>query len=223
MSISGIARDCGVARTTVQGYLDILEDTLLAVRLPAFQPRLRVRERRHPKLYWVDPGLVRAVKKLRGPIAPEERGALLEGWILHLPAGARRGERAVSTSCATGRPIRRTAPRSTSCSAGEASWRRSRSSRSRGITTGMLPGVARHRGAPGTGAARAGLRRRAVFPDRGRDRRLVHRPAATGARRQYPVALASIGETPFVASRRKLHLGALPVVEEGMVFVFAIG
>ena len=84
VNISGIARDCGVARTTVQGYLDILEDTLLAIRLPAFQPRLRVRERRHPKLYWVDPGLVRAVKKLHGPIAPEERGALLEGWILHL-------------------------------------------------------------------------------------------------------------------------------------------
>ena len=84
VSISGIARDCGVARTTVQGYLDILEDTLLAFRLPAFQPKLRVRERHHPKLYWVDPGLVRAVKKLHGPIAPEERGALLEGWVLHL-------------------------------------------------------------------------------------------------------------------------------------------
>ena len=84
VNISGIARDCGVARTTVQGYLDILEDTLLAFRLPAFQPRLRARERGHPKLYWVDPGLVRAVKRLHGPIAPEERGALLEGWVLHL-------------------------------------------------------------------------------------------------------------------------------------------
>ena len=93
VNISGIARDCGVARTTVQGYLDILEDTLLAFRLPAFQPRLRVRERRHPKLYWVDPGLVRAVKKLHGPIAPEERGALLEGWVLHLlRAHAEEGE-----------------------------------------------------------------------------------------------------------------------------------
>ena len=84
VNVSGLARDCGVARSTVQGYLDILEDTLLAFRLPAFEARLRVRERRHPKLYWVDPGLVRAVKRLRGPIAPEERGALLEGWVLHL-------------------------------------------------------------------------------------------------------------------------------------------
>ena len=84
VNVSGIARDCGVARTTVQGYLDILEDTLLVYRLPAFEAKLRVRERRHPKLYWVDPGLVRAVKRLRGTIAPEERGALLEGWVLHL-------------------------------------------------------------------------------------------------------------------------------------------
>ena len=34
VNVAGIARDAGVARTTVQGYLDILEDTLLAYRLP---------------------------------------------------------------------------------------------------------------------------------------------------------------------------------------------
>ncbi len=84
VNVSGLARDCGVSRTTVQGYLDILEDTLLAYRLPAFEAKLRVRERRHPKLYWVDSGLVRATKRLYGPVAPEERGALLEGWVLHL-------------------------------------------------------------------------------------------------------------------------------------------
>ncbi len=84
VNVSGIARDCGVSRTTVQGYVDILEDTLLAFRLPAFEAKLRVRERRHPKLYWVDPGLVRATKRLFGAVAPEERGALAEGWVLHL-------------------------------------------------------------------------------------------------------------------------------------------
>ena len=47
VNTAGLARDCGVARTSVQGYLDILEDALLDVRLPAFQPRLRVRERRY--------------------------------------------------------------------------------------------------------------------------------------------------------------------------------
>ncbi len=84
INVSAIARDSGVARTTVAGYLEILEETLLASRLPAFEARLRVRERKHPKLYWIDPGLVRAVKKQLGPLAIEERGPLLEGWIYSL-------------------------------------------------------------------------------------------------------------------------------------------
>jgi len=84
VNVSGIARDAGTARTTVSGYLEILEDTLLAFRLPAFESRLRTRERKHPKLYWIDPGIVRAVKKQLGPLTAEEKGPLLEGWILTL-------------------------------------------------------------------------------------------------------------------------------------------
>lgn len=81
VNVSSIARDAGAARTTIAGYLDILEDTLVAWRLRAFEAKLRVRERKHPKLYWVDPGLVRAVKRQLGPVGAEERGALLEGWV----------------------------------------------------------------------------------------------------------------------------------------------
>jgi len=82
INVAGLARDAATARTTVEGYLDILQDTLLATLLPAFEPRLRVRERRHPKLFWVDPGLVRAAKHQLGPVVAEERGPLLEGWVL---------------------------------------------------------------------------------------------------------------------------------------------
>jgi len=81
VNLAGIARDAGVARTTIAGYLGILEDTMLAFTLPAFEARLRVRERRHPKLYWADPGLPRAMKRQLGPVAAEERGHLFEGWI----------------------------------------------------------------------------------------------------------------------------------------------
>jgi uncharacterized protein len=81
LNISALARDAGVSRMTVSGYLDILADTLLAFRLPAYEGKLRVRERRHPKLYWIDPGLVRAVKKQLSPLAAEERGSLLEGLV----------------------------------------------------------------------------------------------------------------------------------------------
>jgi len=84
INLAGLARDAGTARTTVEGYTEILQDTLLATLLPAFEPRLRVRERRHPKLYWIDPGLVRAAKRQLGPVGAEERGALFEGWILTL-------------------------------------------------------------------------------------------------------------------------------------------
>lgn len=84
VNVSGLARDVGVARPTVAGYLEVLEDTLLVTRLEAFQAKLRVRERRRPKLYWVDPGLARAAKRQLGPVASEERGALLEGWVYGL-------------------------------------------------------------------------------------------------------------------------------------------
>ena len=84
VNAASIARDAGISRATVNGYLEILEDTLLAVQLPAFEARLRVRERRRPKLYWADAGLVRAVKRQLGPVAAEGRGALLEGWVLGL-------------------------------------------------------------------------------------------------------------------------------------------
>ena len=81
VNVAGIARDAGVARTTVDGYLDILVDTLLAYRLPAYQTRTRVRERRQPKLYWIDPGVVRAVKRQLGEVTAEERGPLFESWV----------------------------------------------------------------------------------------------------------------------------------------------
>lgn len=80
LSVAGLARDAGVARTTVAGYLDILADTYLAWLLPAYEAKLRVKERRHPKLYWVDSGVMRAVRRELHPPGELERGALLEGW-----------------------------------------------------------------------------------------------------------------------------------------------
>ena len=81
INISSTARDAGVSRTTVSGFIDILEDTLLLNKLPAYEARLRVRERKHPKIYWIDSGIVRAAKKQLGPLAIEEKGSLFEGYI----------------------------------------------------------------------------------------------------------------------------------------------
>jgi predicted AAA+ superfamily ATPase len=84
INVTNIAREAAVARTTVTGYLDILEETLLCFRLPAYDAKLRVRERKLPKWYWCDPGIVRAMKRATGMPAPEERGALFEGMVAQL-------------------------------------------------------------------------------------------------------------------------------------------
>lgn len=84
LNVASLGRDAEASRTTVSGYVQILEDTLVAFRLPAFQSRLRVREERHPKLYWVDAGIVRALKRRLGEVAREEQGSLFEGWVANL-------------------------------------------------------------------------------------------------------------------------------------------
>jgi uncharacterized protein len=81
LNVSGLARDAGVSRSTIEGYLSILEDTLLTYRLPAFEGKLRVKERSHPKLYWIDSGVMRAAKRSLHPPHLEESGILFEGFI----------------------------------------------------------------------------------------------------------------------------------------------
>ena len=83
-NVSALSRDAGVARPTVQGYFDVLTDTLLAAWLPAWRPRAKVKEVAHPKLYFFDAGIVRALAgRLREPLSDAERGPLLETLILH--------------------------------------------------------------------------------------------------------------------------------------------
>ncbi len=84
LNISNVARDAEISRPTANGFFEILEDTLLAHRLPAFESQLRVREKKHPKFYWMDPGLVRAVKKEFFPPTQEEIGPLFEGFVYML-------------------------------------------------------------------------------------------------------------------------------------------
>jgi predicted AAA+ superfamily ATPase len=81
LNATSLARDAGVARSTVLSYLDILEDTLLAFRLPAYEGKLRVKEKTHPKLYWVDSGIARAARRRFGTLHEDERGPLFEGFI----------------------------------------------------------------------------------------------------------------------------------------------
>ncbi len=84
VNVSGIARDAGVARPTVQRYFDTLVGTLIGVWLPAWRRRHKVKEIAHPKFYFFDTGVVRSIlQKLRDPIESAERGPLLETLVLH--------------------------------------------------------------------------------------------------------------------------------------------
>lgn len=83
-NVSSIARDAAVARPTVQGYLDVLTDTLIGCWLPAWRRRAKVKEVASPKFYLFDPGVARALAgRLREPLEAVERGFLLETWMLH--------------------------------------------------------------------------------------------------------------------------------------------
>ncbi|MGH7288196.1 MAG: ATP-binding protein [Myxococcota bacterium] len=84
VNVSSISRDAAVARPTVQGYFEILVDTLIGSWLPAWRPRAKIKEVAHPKFYFFDTGAVRALaRRLREPVGDEERGRLLETYVLH--------------------------------------------------------------------------------------------------------------------------------------------
>ena len=84
VNVTGISRDAGVARTTVQRYFSVLVDTLVGAWLPAWNPRLKVKEVSKPKFYFFDAGVVRALcGLLRDRPERAERGSLLETLVFH--------------------------------------------------------------------------------------------------------------------------------------------
>lgn len=53
-----IAQDCGVSANTVGAYFDILEDTLIGFRLPAYTKTMKRRLVQAPRFYYFDVGIV---------------------------------------------------------------------------------------------------------------------------------------------------------------------
>jgi len=72
LNISEVARDCGAGRKLVEQYFYILDDLLLAHRLPVFTKRAKRRMVSHPKFYFFDAGVYRTIRP-KGPLdRPEE-------------------------------------------------------------------------------------------------------------------------------------------------------
>lgn len=83
LNVSAVARECRVERKVVENYFGILNDLLIAYRVPAFLRRSRRRQTAHDKFYFFDVGVYRTLRP-RGPLdMPEEiEGAALETLFL---------------------------------------------------------------------------------------------------------------------------------------------
>ena len=90
LNVSNVARDCEVERKVVEGYIEILEDILLAWRLPIFTKRAKRKLSAHPKFYLFDTGVFQTLRA-KGPLDRHEEieGQALEGLVGQQPAFAR--------------------------------------------------------------------------------------------------------------------------------------
>ena len=92
LNVQALCRDAGLGYETTRRYIDVLEDTLVVFRVPAWSGSSRASLVRHPRLFFFDIGVRNAL--LRRPLdtpLPDERGLLLEHLVaceLHRRVGA---------------------------------------------------------------------------------------------------------------------------------------
>jgi len=72
LNISSVARECSIERKVVENYFTILEDLLIAYRLPIFSKRAKRRLVAHPKFYFFDIGVYRTLRPMGSLDIPEE-------------------------------------------------------------------------------------------------------------------------------------------------------
>lgn len=72
LNTSAVARESAIERKVVENYFSILEDLLIGYKLPPFTKRAKRRLVAHPKFYFFDTGIYRAIRPM-GPLdMPEE-------------------------------------------------------------------------------------------------------------------------------------------------------
>lgn len=75
LNMAAVARETGINQRVVQDYFDILDDLLIAYRLPVFTRRAKRRLVAHPKFYFFDAGVYRSIR----PCGPMDSAAELDG------------------------------------------------------------------------------------------------------------------------------------------------
>jgi predicted AAA+ superfamily ATPase len=79
LNISAVARECAIHQKVAENYFSILDDLLIAQRLPVFAKKAKRRLASHAKFFFFDIGVYRTLRP-KGPLdSPEEiEGAALE-------------------------------------------------------------------------------------------------------------------------------------------------
>lgn len=78
MNMTNIARESMVGRGTVVSYFRILQELLIGYFVPVFTKRVKRRLVAHPKFYFFDPGVYRAIR----PAGPYDTGREVSGVAL---------------------------------------------------------------------------------------------------------------------------------------------
>ena len=76
LNISNVAREAEIERTTVIGYFTILQDLLIGYLIPPFTKRAKRRLVSHPKFYFFDVGVYRAIRPMGPYDTPQEIGGI---------------------------------------------------------------------------------------------------------------------------------------------------
>jgi uncharacterized protein len=83
VNTSAIGRECRLAQKTVEGYYEILDDTLIGFRLEPWHKSLRKRLSTHPRFYLFDTGVTNALnRRLTAGLDPMSKGKLFEQFII---------------------------------------------------------------------------------------------------------------------------------------------
>lgn len=83
LNFNSLAKESGLPHRTVQSYFEVLEDTLIAIRLPAWRQSPSKRLVSHPKVYLFDNGVTNALcGRLTTELEPALRGRLFEQFMV---------------------------------------------------------------------------------------------------------------------------------------------
>lgn len=83
VDFTALGREAQLTTRTVQSYYEILEETLVGLRLTPWRKSVRKRLTAHPKFYFFDTGVTNSInRRLLAPPDPMLRGRLFEQWVV---------------------------------------------------------------------------------------------------------------------------------------------